>query len=256
MSPSRRVKPIFDRHASRVSADHGRTGPPPAQAGFSILEAIVILMIGGMILSAVLPIVMQSTAQNLRLGKKALGSVEAILEESAFRALMQSAAPPAQSSLGRPARVTIRGDANSLSLVSLNAQPLACAKSLGEIPVTLVIEGLGSNAGGQLVCRSEEASRTLATWPAGRVSLAYSSDGKSWADKWPSEADEARWERDLVATGATSGAPLISAPLVKLEFDFGNSNSSVWIERAGSIEPVSYDVDTIFLDGDRPEQRF
>lgn len=217
-----------------------------SEAGFSILEAIVVLLISSMVLSVVLPIVIQSTAQNLRTGQRALSIVEQTLDENSFRRLLRSVAPPRQSVLGKPARVTVEGEPKTLSFVALSDAPTSCVRSPGETTVRLEIEREQQTQRESLVCYAGAQARVLASWNAADATFAYSLDGKIWADEWPRESDRREWERQLGGAGAGGGAPLVSAPLVRLELTTRTGGHVAWIERAGSIEPVTFDVQAMF----------
>ena len=54
-----------------------------ATAGFSVLEAIIALLVASLILSVILPIASRSVSDNLRIGMRGLDAVALSIEESA-----------------------------------------------------------------------------------------------------------------------------------------------------------------------------
>lgn len=108
-----------------------------------------------------------------------------------------------------------------------------------------------------LACYSSTASRTLLSWDTADASFAYSSDGQSWSDHWPRDIERAEWASELTGLSGTPSPPEISAPLVRFEFRTKSQGHFTWVERAGAVEPVAYDIEAIFMgDARPPEERF
>jgi len=219
----------------------------PAGAGFSVLEAIVVLLIASVILTLVLPVMMQSISQNLKTSQQSMAVIKAQIEERSFRLLLNSTVTERQSSIGRPARTSLEGTRSALKIVVLAAEDIGCGRMERETAVVLSIVQNSATEGARLVCTSDGDSRVLAAWKQGAAALSYSSDGMAWVDDWPRQEDAGAWDRSLISPdGAVSKAPLVSAPLVRFEVKGKGDDHLVWIERAGAIEPVELDPGAVF----------
>lgn len=214
-----------------------RPARDPKTEGFSVLEAIIALLVASLILSVILPIASRSVGDNLRVGMRGLDAVAASIEESAFRGLA-AAAVPAPSQPFRPAiREMLSGRATQIDMTAMAPQVTLCVPQ-GEIAaVTLAIEQQGD--AGRLVCRTEGGERELMRWSQGVASFAYSLDGGAWSDIWPIEPDTGP---DAPLLGANQ-LVTIKAPRVRFTLVKAGRPAISWIAAFGYLRPIEYRLD-------------
>lgn len=88
--------------------------------------------------------------------------------EQALRTLLAGAAPD-----------SVRGDARSLSVLTIPRVPAACAPAGAATRVTLELRDR-PGGGGVLLCRARGQVRSLLQWRSGAGSFAFSADAQSW----------------------------------------------------------------------------
>jgi len=210
-----------------------------AAAGFSVLEAIIALLVASLILSVILPIASRSVGDNLRIGMHGLDAVALSIEESAFRGLA-SAAVPAPTLPFRPAPLDmLSGSPAEIVMTAMAPQQTLCVPQGELAAVTLTIEQQGE--AGRLVCRTEERERELMRWNEGEASFAYSLDGGAWSSIWPIAPAA---ESDAPLLGATQLAT-IKAPRVRFTLMKAGRPSFSWIAAFGYLRPVQYQLDNM-----------
>jgi len=225
----------------------------------SIVESLVVLVVSSLLLSVLLPTAIQSMSSNLRTGEEGLRQMRRSLDERAFRRILNAAAPARQAPGGRPVRLALRGDAARMSLSVLPREAIPCASAHREGTVTLTIIANESGAGGRLICANESVpgARTadsafeahlVTSWGSGVGAFAYSQDGVEWRSDWPDPEVFQREESAILRATDQSGVtqPLVLAPLVRFEVA-GARARTLWVERAGAIEPVAVRADNEFL---------
>lgn len=157
--------------------------PRTAQAGFSLMEAVIMLAVAGMALMLIFAVATRSSQAGFRLGRNALAVADRRLADDSFRALvagLEIAPAPAD-----PARLRLlpfdgRADGFSGSAVLAHANPCTTAGPVNPLDVQV----LRTTAGDQLICRAGSARAVLLDLPGKRLQLAYSEDGRSWSDRW------------------------------------------------------------------------
>lgn len=226
------------------------------ERGLSIIESLVVLLVSSLLLSILLPTAIQSLSANLRIGDVGLQQLRRSLDERGFRKMMSAATPARQAPGARPVRETVRGDARQMTLTVIAREAVACAPESREVRVKLMIEDAEGGDGGRLVCRGEGAEAqdsVVATWRRGRGAFAYSLDGLQWRADWPDPELIAAQENAVRDADDTSGLtqPLVLAPLVRLEIKDA-TQTTVWVERAGAVEPVQVRLDGELLTSRSP----
>jgi hypothetical protein len=153
------------------------------QAGFSLMEAAIMLAVAGMALMLIFAVATRSSQAGFRLGRNALAVADRRLADDSFRALvagLEVAPSPAD-----PARLGLapfdgRPDGFSGSAVLAHAGPCAAAGPVNPLEIAIA----RAAAGDQLVCRAGGVKAVLFDLPGKRLQLAYSVDGRSWSARW------------------------------------------------------------------------
>lgn len=216
-----------------------------AMAGFSVLEAIIALVVASMILSVILPIASRSVSDNLRVGMRGLDAVALSIEESAFRGLA-AAAVPAPTLPFRPApREMLTGTPSEIVMTAMTPQVTLCVPQGEPVPVTLSIEQSGE--AGRLVCRAAERERELLRWQDGTASFAFSLDGGAWSDVWPTGPDTSA----DVAQFGVSQRTSIKAPRVRFTLMRAGRPAISWIAPFGYLRPIEYRLDDMSPSADQ-----
>lgn len=196
-----------------------------AQAGISLIEALVIVVVTAMIALLLLPLASQSAHRNFTLSARAIDAADASNAEGEFRAIMLGA-----EQVGAPgggARV-LEGAEDAVSVFPTLAAGAACAQAGAHVWLRLRIVRR-DNTGGALVCEAREGGRDMLAWRRGTGAFSFSSDGATWSRGWR-DARGAQAPRD----GAI--APSRRAPLVKFTLAQPDEPDIVWIERVGWTE--------------------
>jgi hypothetical protein len=171
-------------------------GPPrpAARAGFSLIEATVVLAVAGMALMLVFAVATRATQQGFRLGRLALDSVDAEVAEETFRDLVAGLEitpwPPAPSKPGGP---RFEGGPDGFQGPAVLARGGICGPAGPAGPLRVEIQHVP--AGDRVVCRTG-ARAALLMEVKGRAAFAYSEDGRRWTPRWT----------DRPAVGPTAGA--------------------------------------------------
>lgn len=154
-----------------------------SQAGFSLMEAAIMLAVAGMALMLIFAVATRSSQAGFRLGRNALAVADRRLADDSFRALV--AGLEIAPALADPARLRLapfdgRADGFVGSAVLAHANPCAAAGPVN--PLEIVIARTA--AGDQVVCRAGSTRAVLLDLPGKRLQMAYSEDGRSWSDRW------------------------------------------------------------------------
>ena len=198
-----------------------RRGKP----GFSLIEALIVLVVAGFALMLVFSIGGQAARTGFALGRRALTVADGEVSQDELRALVGAlVVPPAGVD---PAKLNLEpfvGDAHSFAADAVLTRPGLCgpAGPAGRLKVAI-----DSQAGGDLVtCQARgQAPIVVADLRPRRARFAYSADGASWADLW-----------------APPPAPLHAAPTAQSMFIrlYSDDGRVEWVDRATSGPPWFY----------------
>ena len=149
-----------------------------ARAGFSLIEALVVLAIGGMALAIVFGIGIRAGDAGFGLGRRAMDASDADVAISDVRAILRSVAirPPQtfQAEADRP----ISGEAARLDVEVVMERATTCAPQGYAGRLTLSIEGEGPDQ--RLMCRAAGRSAELLDLRGPGAAFSYSTDGANW----------------------------------------------------------------------------
>ena len=171
-----------------------RPAPPnAARAGFSLIEATVVLAVASMALMLIFAVATRATQQGFRLGRLALDSVDAEVAEETFRDLVAGLEvapwPPAPASEGG---LRFVGGPEGFEGPAVLGRGGICGPAGPVGPLRIEIQR--TTAGDRIVCRAGPRTALLME-VKDRVSFAYSEDGRRWAQAWT----------DRPAVGRTAG---------------------------------------------------
>lgn len=148
-----------------------------AQAGFSLIEALVVLAIGGMALAIVFGIGLRAGDAGFGLGRRAMDASDADVAISDLRAILRSVAlRPPQTFYAESDR-PMAGQDQRLEAEVVMERATTCAPEGFAGPLTLEIQGDGALQ--RLTCRAAGPTVDLARLGGG-ASLSYSVDGVTW----------------------------------------------------------------------------
>jgi hypothetical protein len=210
-------------------------------AGFSLMEALVVLIVAGMALMLVFAIGGRAARTGFQLGRRALAVADGEVAGDEVRGLIRGLAlPPATIDPRDVGLHPFVGDARGFQAEVVLDRAGLCALAG---PAGLVQVTLEAQADGDLVtCRTNTGARTVvADLRPRRARFAYSADGAAWSDQWTSRPD---W---TVRRGYAAERRLF----VRLASDDGRFEL---IERATSGPPQFYNppVSTLPVSAPRP----
>ena len=150
------------------------------RAGFSLIEALVVLAVGGLALAVIFSIGTKAGDTGFKLGRGAMAAADRDVAVGDVRATVRSIAlrPPAafQPDIDRP----MDGQAQRLEAEVVMERATQCAPQgwNGRLVLEIAVEGSER----VLTCRAGDRPRTrLMVLGAGQAGFTYSTDGQSWA---------------------------------------------------------------------------
>ena len=199
------------------------------KAGFSLIEALIVLIVAGMALMLVFSIGGQAARTGLTLGRRALTVADGEVSQDELRALVGALVlPPAGADPAKLKLDPFVGGPRGFEADAILIRPGLCgpAGPAGRLRVAI-----DEQAGGDLVtCQARgEQAIVVADLRPRRARFSYSADGSAWRDDWSPPPAWAAGPR---------GAPLAEeSVLVRLSSDDGRIE---WVDRATSGPPWLY----------------
>ncbi|GEM_PF-2214464 len=223
--------------------------------GFSLLEAIIILVVASLVLSVILPLASRTIRDNLRIGVAGLRSVDESLSEDVLRRLGGAVITPIVASGRPPAVTTAEGSDRRLRITVLPDRDLPCAAAFHEQIIELRLESAG--ASGRLICvpitgleelevRSDVVSVEIFRWRGGFASFQYSENGQAWSKNWPLPHRRVSLEDDIQRVFASDeiiGLLPVSSPRLRFVVDRLRGQDVSWLIGLG--EPAAVVVDPL-----------
>lgn len=154
-----------------------------ASSGFTIMEALISLVVVSLMLSLLLPIVGFGLIRNQSMGLGGLETMQTRLGEQLFRELVESAARKPIYRLSEEFESSLQGGATSARIRIEVSRRLPCALegTISQIELFIVQKG----EGGELHCKGPPGGTRLLAWTKGRGEFMYSMDGADWFTDWP-----------------------------------------------------------------------
>lgn len=196
------------------------------RAGFSLIEALIVLVVAGLALMLVFSIGGQAARTGLALGRRALTVADGEVSQDELRALVGALAlPPAGVDPAKLKLDPFVGDTHGFAADAVLTRPGLCgpAGPAGRLRVAI-----DPQAGGDLVtCRARgQAPIVVADLRPRRARFAYSADGVAWSDAWSPPT-----------AGLHGGPPTAQPVFIRLYSDDGRVE---WVDRATSGPPWLY----------------
>lgn len=195
-----------------------------ARPGFSLIEALVVLAIGGMALAIIFSIGVKAGDAGFSLGRRAMSAADLDVSISDARSLIRSIAlrPPEtfNAAVDRP----VSGGPDRLEVDVVTERATQCAPVGWAGRMTLSVQR--QNGQGVLICEIDGHATPLITTSDPSAQLAYSTDGASWSDTFEQAS----------RTGAAGDGQMRS---VRLFVRFRGGAVDV-LEAAGSGRPESW----------------
>ncbi|WP_191554906.1 prepilin-type N-terminal cleavage/methylation domain-containing protein [Brevundimonas aurantiaca] len=154
--------------------------------GFSLIEALVVLAIGGMALAVIFSIGVKAGDSGFKLGRRAMAAADQDIAVGDFRSLARSItlrpAATLKPALDRP----IVGRADRLDVDVVTERATGCAPAGFAGRISLIIERTPETF--TLVCEALGRRAVLATGSDAAAKFSYSQDGVRWSDEYMSAA--------------------------------------------------------------------
>lgn len=155
------------------------------RSGFSLIEALVVLAIGGMALAIIFSIGTKAGDAGFAIGRRAMSAADADVSITDVRTVIQSIAlrPPQLALAGVDTPVV--GEPDTLSGPVVMKRATACAPQGWAGILTL---SLSDRDGVRVLrCRAGDRDVELLTFPRGQAGFTYSSDGRVWGSRYSSD---------------------------------------------------------------------
>lgn len=163
-----------------------------ARAGFSLIEALVVLAIGGMAMMLVFGIGSRATETGFRLGRTALGRADATISTESYRSLVEGLVLAPKNGSPETFRVKpVTGAATALEADAVLARGGACAPAGPARDLRLqIVEGVADDRPQwRLQCAVGQREPVTVLSSPSALAFSYSEDGVAWSDVWTNDVD-------------------------------------------------------------------
>jgi prepilin-type N-terminal cleavage/methylation domain-containing protein len=163
---------------------------PTARAGFSLIEALVVLAIGGMALAIIFSIGVKAGDTGFRLGRRAMSAADLDVSVSDVRVMIRSIALRPPETFDAEVDQQVIGDATRLEADVVMERATQCAPQGWAGRMVLAVQTQGGQ--GVLTCQAGGEARPLITTSDPTARLFYSTDGLTWSDAFRSATQAER----------------------------------------------------------------
>ena len=166
------------------------------RSGFSLIEALVVLAIGGMALAVIFSIGMKAGDTGFALGRRAMSAADADMAISDLRSIIRSLTvrPPAAVLDGVDLPIT--GAPERLEGEAVMERATGCAPQGWAGRLVLTIEAQGDRR--VVMCEAAGRKTPLLPLPPGaQAALSYSQDGQTWTSSFASPRKQALGEEGM-----------------------------------------------------------
>lgn len=172
------------------------------RSGFTVIEALVVLLIGAAALLLVFQVGVDGSRTGLRLGNRALSVVEAEPGIDSLRLALRGWLPDVATGV---LTAEMRGDARGLSGRMDLERPTLCAEAGPARRLDLIL--VSTSDGDLLTCAAPGAeAATLVDLRPARGRFAYSADGEHWSAALGEAVARTRGDRLYVRFTSSDGA--------------------------------------------------
>lgn len=163
---------------------------PTARAGFSLIEALVVLAIGGMALAIIFSIGVKAGDTGFSLGRRAMSAADLDVSVSDVRVMIRSIALRPPETFDAEVDLPIIGDATRLEADIVLERATQCAPQGWTGRMVLAVKNQGGQ--GMLTCQAGGEVMTLITTSDPTARLSYSTDGLTWSSAFTSATQAER----------------------------------------------------------------
>jgi type II secretory pathway pseudopilin PulG len=195
------------------------------RAGFSLIEALIVLIVAGLALMLVFSIGGQAARTGFALGRRALTVADGEVSQDELRGLVGALVlPPAGADPAAMKLDPISGGPRGFEADAVLTRPGLCGPAGPAGRLSIAID---AQADGDLVtCQARgQATIVVADLRPRRVRFSYSADGSSWRDAWSQPPIDPQH------------APVEQSVFIRLSSDDGRVE---WVDRATSGPPWLY----------------
>ena len=193
--------------------------------GFSLIEALIVLIVAGFALMLVVSIGGQAARTGLSLGRRALTVADGEVSQDELRGLVGAlVVPPVGADPAALKLDPLVGDARGFSADAILTRPGLCGPAG---PAGLLKVAIDPQPGGDLVtCQARgQTAIVVADLRPRRARFSYSADGANWRDDWSPPPADPRY------------AAVEQSVFIRLASDDGRVE---WVDRASSGPPWLY----------------
>lgn len=152
----------------------------PRRAGFSLIEALVVLAVGGLALTVIFSIGLRAGDTGFRLGRGAMAAADRDVALGDLRATVRSIALRPTSAFSAPTDQPMDGQAQRMEVEVVMERATQCAPQGWSGRLVLEIADQGGER--VLTCRAGNRPVTrLMTLTQGQTGFSYSTDGQAWS---------------------------------------------------------------------------
>lgn len=154
------------------------------RAGFSLIEALVVLAIGGMALAVIFSIGLKAGNSGFTLGRKAMAASDLDVAHNDIRTLIQSFELRPRQGYVLASDIPLNGSATSFEGQVVLKKSTGCAPRgwAGTARLSIV----KTDKDQQLICNMGGQEQALHVWPSGSTArFSYSRNGETWYDHIP-----------------------------------------------------------------------
>ena len=149
------------------------------RAGFSLIEALVVLAIGGMALAVIFSIGIKAGDTGFSLGRRAMSVADADVAISDLRSIIRSLSLRPPASILEGVDLPIVAGPNRLEADAVMERATGCAPQGWAGRLTLTIETQGAEK--VVMCQAGPRKTPILTLPRGATAaFSYSPDGATW----------------------------------------------------------------------------
>lgn len=156
-----------------------------ARAGFSLIEALVVLAIGGMALAIIFSIGVKAGDAGFSLGRRAMSAADLDVSVSDFRVLVRSIALRPPATFNSSVDQYIVGGAERLEADVVMERATQCAPQGWAGRMVLLVQRRGGEA--TLTCEAGGKMTALLVTSDPLAHLSYSTDGVTWSNAFAPE---------------------------------------------------------------------
>lgn len=170
-----------------------------SRSGFSLIEALVVLAIGGMALAIIFSIGVRAGDSGFRLGRRAMAVADTDIAISDTRTLIRSIVVRPPETINDQVDIPIEGRADRLEADIVAERANQCTPLGWSGRLSLSIETAGAER--RLVCEAGGRRAVLLTTTDRDSALSYSTNGTDWIESYRSPPRQEVRDGGIKSTG-------------------------------------------------------